>query len=196
MTTADDDRLSNVVGALSLAIVDRTREVTETVAGMTGAGPVALVALQQFLSGQTTEQLAQVTGLTHSGAVRLVDRLVEAGLAERRSGRDGRSLSIVLTAAGRALSRRITEARAAAIDEVLAALGRTQRRALTTLIDTLISSITELRLESREHGVEPAGWLCRLCDVAACGRPEGTCPAANTARAWVDGAGGQAATER
>lgn len=185
VVTADDDRLTNVVGALSLAISDRIRDVTETVAGMSGAGPVALVALHQFLTGQTTEQLARVTGLTHSGAVRLVDRLVGAGLAERRSGHDGRSLSIVLTPAGRALSRRLTDARAAAIAAVLAPLGREERRALLALTDSMINGITELRLESRHHGVEPTGWLCRLCDLAACGRPVGACPAANSAQAWL-----------
>ena len=99
MTEARDPRLINVLAALALALADGIRDATEAAAGMTGAAPSALVALHQFLAGRTTEDLAQATGLTHSGAVRLIDRLVDAGLVERRPGRDGRSLSIVLTVA-------------------------------------------------------------------------------------------------
>ena len=50
------------------------------------------------------------------------------------------------------------------------------------LIDALVGAVTVQRLEGREHGVENAGWLCRLCDFASCGRPLGQCPAANAAQ--------------
>lgn len=187
MTESRDAHLVNVVGAFALALVDRIRDATEEVAGMSGAAPAALVALRQSLAGRTTEDLAQATGLTHSGAVRLVDRLVDAGLAERRPGRDGRSLSIVLTASGRALSRKITLARASAVEESLDALHADDRRALLGLIDTLVAGVTLQRLDGREHGDEYAGWLCRLCDFASCGRPLGQCPAANAAQSDASG---------
>jgi hypothetical protein len=46
----------------------------------------------------------------------------------------------------------------------------------------LITTITRQRLEQRASGVAPAGGaLCRMCDFAACGRPDGACPAAVTA---------------
>ena len=130
-------------GAFALALADRIRDATEAAAGMTGAAPAALVALRQFLAGRTTEDLAQATGLTHSGAVRLVDRFVDAGLAERRPGRDGRSLSIVLTASGRALEpqdhpgagRRPSRNRSMRCT-------RDDRRALLGLIDTLVAGVT------------------------------------------------------
>lgn len=182
MTESRDAHLVNVAGAFALALADRIRDVTEATAGMSGAAPAALVALRQSLAGRTTEDLAQATGLTHSGAVRLVDRLVDAGLAERRPGRDGRSLSIVLTASGRALSRKVTMARATAIEESLDALNANDRHALSVLVDTLVGTVTVQRLDGREHGAEYPGWLCRLCDFASCGRPLGQCPAANAAR--------------
>ena len=182
MTESRDAHLVNVVGAFALALVDGIRDATEATAGMSGAAPAALVALRQSLAGRTTEDLAQATGLTHSGAVRLVDRLVDAGLAERRPGRDGRSLSIVLTASGRALSRKVSMARATAIEESLDALNADDRRALAVLIDTIVGAVTVQRLDGREHGAEYAGWLCRMCDFASCGRPLGQCPAANAAQ--------------
>ena len=129
VTKSRDPHLVNVVGALALALADAIRDATEAAAGMTGAAPAAVVALQQFLRGRTTEDLAQATGLTHSGAVRLVDRLVEGGLVERRPGHDGRSLAIVLTASGRALSQKITAARANAVASALEGLRIEERRA-------------------------------------------------------------------
>ena len=182
MTESRDAHLVNVVGAFALALVDRIRDATEATAGMSGAAPAALVALRQSLAGRTMEDLAQATGLTHSGAVRLVDRLVDSGLAERRPGRDDRSLSIVLTASGRALSRKITMARATAIAESLDALNSDDRQALSVLIDTLVGAVTVQRLDGREQGAEYGGWLCRMCDFASCGRPLGQCPAANAAQ--------------
>ena len=193
MTESRDPHLVNVLGAFGLALADAIRHATEAAAGMTGAAPAALVALQQFLGGRTTEDLAQATGLTHSGAVRLVDRLAAAGFVERRPGRDGRSLSIVLTAAGRALSSTVIEARATAVEATLAGLGGDQRRTLGPLVDALVTTVTDQRLRRRQEGDEPAGWLCRLCDAVACGRPDGDCPAANAARSnpsGVSAAGG------
>lgn len=187
MTESHDLRLVNVLGAFALALADRIRDATEAAAGMTGAAPAALVALHQFLAGHTTEDLAQATGLTHSGAVRLVDRLVAAGLVERRPGRDGRSLSIVLTKTGRVLSQEVTAARATAIDAAFDGLGRNDRRALLVLVETLTATVTTQRLGARQQGDEPSGWLCRLCDFASCGRPQGECPAANAARAGATG---------
>jgi MarR family transcriptional regulator, negative regulator of the multidrug operon emrRAB len=182
-----DQHLVNVLGALALALADGIRDATEAAAGMTGAAPAALVALHQFLAGRTTEDLSQAVGLTHSGAVRLIDRLVDIGLVERRPGRDGRSLSIVLTARGRALSHRVTVARTNAIEAALDGLGEDDRRALLGLVDTLITTVTEQRLGRREQGNAPAGWLCRLCDFASCGRPQGECPTANAVQTKATG---------
>src|ERR1700738_4295910 len=130
-----DPRLVNILGAFAVALADGIRDATEAAAGMTGAAPAALVALDQFLAGRPTEELAQATGLTHSGAVRLVDRLVDAGLVERRPGRDARSGSILLTARGQALSRQITVARARAVEAVLERFGGDDSRSLLALAE-------------------------------------------------------------
>lgn len=186
VTESHDRRLVNVLGALALVLSDEVRRATEEATGMTGAAPSALVALHQFLAGRPADDLARATGLTHSGAVRVIDRLVDAGLAERRPGRDGRTLSIVLTLTGRALSRKVTRARAGAIEAALDGLSSVDREALLALVDNLIATVTVRRLRDRELGDDPAGWLCRLCDFASCGRPQGTCPAADAAQQWGD----------
>ena len=68
MSHAYDPRDANLLGALGLAVADR-------LAGSSTAE--ALVELHGRRAGSTIEALSGVTGLTHSGAVRLIDRLAE-----------------------------------------------------------------------------------------------------------------------
>jgi MarR family transcriptional regulator, negative regulator of the multidrug operon emrRAB len=181
VTESRDPHLANVLGALAVALSDRIRDGVEAASGLTGAAPAALVSLEQFLGGRSMDDLAHSMGLTHSGAVRLVDRLVGARLVERRPGRDRRTVAIALTARGRRVSQAITEARTAAVEAILADLRVADRLALRSLVDSLTATETRARLAARARGEIPGGWFCRLCDPHACGRPAGDCPAANTA---------------
>ena len=180
--TADPDlaRLANLLGAWSLAVSDRITAAAAVAAGRGGQAPAALVALDQFAEGNTIEQLSGVLGLTHSATVRLVDALVADGhVARRRRVGDGRAVAIRLTPSGRAAARRVTRARAEAVRGVLDGLSGAERRSLTAMAERLTADLAALRLEQRAAGELPAGgWLCRLCDFGACGRPEGRCPAA------------------
>jgi MarR family transcriptional regulator, negative regulator of the multidrug operon emrRAB len=187
VTEPRDPRLVNIVGAFALALADGIRDAAEAAAGMTGAAPAALAALDQFLAGRPTEDLAQAIGLTHSGAVRLVDRLKDAGLVERRPGHDARSTSIVLTERGRELSRQVTTARAMAIEAVLEMVGSDDNPELLALMESMVANITAIRLGTATQLAEPRAWMCRLCDLEACGRPRGECPAANAAQAHARG---------
>lgn len=180
--SADPDlaRLANLLGAWSLAVADRITAAAAEAAGRGGQAPAALVALDQFAEGSTIEQLSDVLALTHSATVRLIDALVVDGHAVRRRRRgDARAVAVILTPSGRAAARRIGRARSQAVREVLGGLTKSQRRALTAMADRLTGDLVSLRLEQRAEGKVPAGgWLCRLCDFEACGRPDGRCPAA------------------
>ena len=176
-------RLANLLGAWSLAVSDRITAAAAAAAGRSGQAPAALVALDQFAEGGTIEQLSAVLGLTHSATVRLVDALQADGHVVRR-GRtaDRRAVALRLTRSGRAAAQRVIQARGEAVQETLGALTEPQRRALTAMAERLTGDLATLRLEQRAAGELPAGgWLCRLCDFQACGRPEGRCPAAGRA---------------
>jgi DNA-binding MarR family transcriptional regulator len=177
-----DERLANVLGALTLALADEVAAATERAAGRTGAGPAALVALSDLLAGRSVDHLRRAVGLTHSGGVRVVDRLVADGLAERRPGPDGRSVALALTARGRRLATDARQARRSALLDVLEVLDDQERAQLTAIIEKLVEAVVARRLGARRAGVDPAGgWVCRLCDAVACERPQGRCPAANAA---------------
>jgi MarR family transcriptional repressor of emrRAB len=97
MATRSPDRTTNLFGALMLVAGDEIRRATEIAANHTDAAPAALVALHEFLGGRSIDDLRNAVGLTPSGAVRLVDRLVSAGYVERRPGSDRRAVALVLT---------------------------------------------------------------------------------------------------
>ena len=153
----------NAFGALAVEVADRVQKAGNP----HGASvPAALAALHGLAAGQSIDSLARVVGLSHSGAVRLVDRLSEAGFAERRMGADGRAVALQLTPEGRRAARRVLAQREAAIEQVLAPLTSSERVTLARLHERLIASLTTSQQERRR--------VCRLCDVDACGRD---CPA-------------------
>jgi DNA-binding MarR family transcriptional regulator len=170
-------RQGQLLAVLALGINDRVRHAEERAAGHGAAAPAALVALHEFLGGATMDQLRQVVGLTPSGAVRLVDKLAEAGLVRRGPGPDGRSVAVTLTRRGTVAAERVLTARRQAAETVLAGLKPEELDALTPLLERLIQELTRSRLSERGSGRVPTGgWLCRLCDFAACRRYEGGCP--------------------
>jgi DNA-binding MarR family transcriptional regulator len=174
MSHADDSaRTANLLGTMSLAVVDRLRAATETAAGHAGSGPAALAALSTYLEGEPIDQLGRSLGLSHSAAVRLVDRLEESGLVERRPGVDGRSVSVAMTPAGRRAGRKILDARHRAIAEVLESLSASEQRTLAGVCGKLLGGLTTSHADARR--------ICRLCDPDACGHYDGRCPVTQAA---------------
>jgi hypothetical protein len=103
----------------------------------------------------------------------VVDRLVAAGLAERRPGADRRAVSVGLTEAGREAAARACEARAEVLEEALARLDPAERAELARLHGKVLAALTD--------GRAAAGNICRLCDAHACGHFEGRCPVTQAA---------------
>jgi DNA-binding MarR family transcriptional regulator len=175
-----ETQAANLLGALVLTLSDRLEGAVTEAAGLAESDAVALSALNQFLDSPRIDLLAQVLGLSSSGAVRLVDRLERAGLARRTTGTDGRVTSLALTASGRRRAQAVTAARAELTQATLAALTPAERRQFGELAGKLLA-----------HLIRPPGatrWTCRLCDVVACGRPQSRCPVYEAAKARYSGA--------
>jgi DNA-binding MarR family transcriptional regulator len=170
------DRAGNLLGALSLSVADRTAEAVGDAAGQSETAAIALSALDQFLGEPSLDRMRRVLGLTPSGAVRLVDRLEAAGhVTRRRSSEDARSVSVRLTARGRRAARRVSRARGEVLNEALATLDNEEREQFEETLARVIPNMM--------RGPGATRWLCRLCDMEACGRADGRCPAASAARA-------------
>jgi DNA-binding MarR family transcriptional regulator len=179
MSTA---RLDNLVAVLATGLADEQRRAAVAATGLSESATAGLVALDQFLDGSRIGALAGVLGLSHSGAVRLVAQLGEAGLVRRDPLGDGREVGVRLTDAGRRTAGAAARARAEAAAALTADLSPRQAADLERVLDRLVTGLTRQRLERRGQGAEEA-WLCRTCDLTACGRPESRCPAARTAAA-------------
>jgi DNA-binding MarR family transcriptional regulator len=168
------DRVTNLLGAFALVLGDRTEEALDRAIDGPATAAAALSALLHILDRPSIDRLGGVLGLTSSGTVRLVDRLVEAGYVSRGRGSDRRSSVISLTAAGRRAAERISSARAEVLGEALSVLSPRERDSFEELVSRVL--VAQIR------GPGATRWMCRMCDTAACGREQGRCPVANAAR--------------
>lgn len=184
-TESSRRRAANLLGALSLVVADRMNTAVEAIATLGPSAPAALAAMHEFLDGGSVTQLSSALGLTHSGTVRLVDRLATEGLIERVGAQDGRAVSVVLTQHGRRTAERILHTREQSLASALSALSPNEIDNLAAALDTMLTTVTLARAEERSTRANhrPQPWLCRLCDFAACGRSEGNCPVANVVTA-------------
>lgn len=160
-----DDPTINLLGALALAVTDAVQETAEETAGHAGQGPAAIVSIGA-LPGLSIGELAEVLRLTHPGAVRLVERLVDDGLVEKGPARDGRAVALKLTPPGKQRRRDVLATRARRLQPFLNRLSATERKQFDGLLRKLLSGLITER---------PAVYtLCRLCDVGPCMRND--CP--------------------
>ncbi|MHB1535002.1 MAG: MarR family winged helix-turn-helix transcriptional regulator [Acidimicrobiales bacterium] len=176
MAASANPRLDNLLASLSLNLAEEAGRALERASGLTGAAAAALLALDEFLGGAHVGRVADVLGLTHSGAVRLVTQLERDGLAERRTGGDRRRVEVRLTTRGHRRARKARAARDKIIADATSALSVAETQTLEALLAKLVSARVARRLERRRAG-ETGAWWCRTCDFAACDRPSGRCPA-------------------
>lgn len=150
---------ANVAGAAVLALGDAIREATAA-SEREQTTTAALVHLSKY-PGASVDALRGPLALSHSGCVRLVDRLAASGHVERRAGaEDGRAVALHLTRKGQGAARRALTARAAALEEALSALTTAEQETLGRLAAKLLTG----RVTSEARALR----TCRLCDYQAC----------------------------
>lgn len=165
--TKSYSRAANLLGALALAVSDRLREAAEDPRdGLAASEPAALVTLAHY-PGQSVLSLGRTLGLTHSGAVRLADRMQAGGLVRRAGTGQGRLLALHLTEHGQQMTRRVLDRRQAAAEQLASALNPAETTALEQLAGRLLAAITTDQASARR--------VCRLCDEPLCASVPG-CP--------------------
>lgn len=154
------DRLSNLFGALALGVADRIRWAALDETSLGGEASAALVVIGHA-SGLSIHQLARVLRLSHAGTVRLVDRLVTAGLAQRTPGTpDRRVVALILTDQGHRDRTRLLEHRRQTLDAMLTDLDPADRAALERIADKMLPTLPD--------DATSALTICRLCDDQQC----------------------------
>jgi DNA-binding MarR family transcriptional regulator len=168
------DQTANLLGALSLMIADRMADAMGEAGGRPESAAAALSALLHFLDRPGVDLLRQVLGLTSSGTVRLIDKMVDSGYVQRGPGADRRSTTVSLTPDGLAAAERVGAARTEVLQDALTVLSEQERAALGTIMGKVLVGLM------REPGA--VRWMCRLCDTGVCRGAEGGCPVGNAAR--------------
>jgi DNA-binding MarR family transcriptional regulator len=161
-------RLENLAGAFGLAAADAQRAAS---------APAALATLLAY-PGISIQRLRRALGLTHSGGVRLVDRLEAEGLLTRHAAADGRVAALDLTQAGHERARAVLAQRERALARLLAPLGADERKTLTQLLERVLEPLPADRDDLER--------ICRLCDYRTCDGSNLACPVGRGARARRD----------
>jgi DNA-binding MarR family transcriptional regulator len=158
-------RFSNLLGALGVALTD---DLVAAVAGESGLplNEAACLNVVAHNDGCSLRHVSNTLGITHPGTVRLVDRLASAGLLERTTGPDRRTVALRLTTAGRRHWEQQRTARGQRLDAVVDRLTEEQRDAALSAIETLLATLTTSALQAER--------VCRFCDESAC--PQQRCP--------------------
>jgi DNA-binding MarR family transcriptional regulator len=155
--------LSNLLGALCVGVGDLQNTAMTEASGIDPATLTALLFIYARPSSSVGD-IAKAACVTHSGAVRTLDRLVALGLAmRRRRAQDQRTAALSCTRAGSTIAKRALAARRAALDELLAStLGnKAERVVIKKLLEHILAG---LRPETRAD----AWRICRLCEHSVC----------------------------
>ncbi len=155
-----DARTANLLGAAALTIVD------ELAAALPPERDAAALVLVGQYPDEGVDALARRLELTHSGAVRLVDRLAAAGLLTRAAARDRRRVTLRLTRRGETRAREILHARSGVLEQLVGGLAAGERAALERVLERWLTTLTADATHAER--------ICRLCDLEAC--PLQSCP--------------------
>jgi DNA-binding MarR family transcriptional regulator len=154
-----------LLGAFVVAVNDRMQRQAEEEISMGGQAAAAIVTIGHNF-GQSVEFLSGILQLSHSGCVRLVDKLAEQSLIERRPGHDLRSVALYLTAAGQQRKRDVLRARREALSSVFDALDAKEQEQFVGLMEIMLKAITASKRD--------ADIICRLCEERVCAQAR--CP--------------------
>jgi DNA-binding MarR family transcriptional regulator len=152
-------RAENIIGALVLTLSDSILNATQTQAppNISAAG----LALIGHVPGLSIYELSAGLGLSHPGAVRLVDRMVADGLVVRQQSKtDGRVVALFLTANGEEREKVILSSRHQVLNSALSTLSAEEYAAFAQISEKLIRAL----LQDETHALK----MCRLCNSKAC----------------------------
>ncbi|HVZ00244.1 MAG TPA: MarR family transcriptional regulator [Dongiaceae bacterium] len=157
--------LENQLGALGVALGDSMDHAFDEACAVGDSAPAAMILIHENPDTRI-EALARYLALSHSGTVRLVDRLAEAGWVAREACEDKRAVVLVLTKAGTRVAERLLEGRRKSLARALHGISAADRKVLERLVPQMLNNLVTDKAVA-DH-------TCRYCDTKACDR-EG-CP--------------------
>lgn len=160
-----EPRTSNLLGALTTALHDHLNKRMENEFSFAGETPAALVTIGHN-EGRTVDFLSKALELSHSGTVRLVEKLEQSGLVRKKAGTDKRTVTLYVTEQGRRKMQNIVRTRRHCLDELLGVLSGKEQKQFTSMLERMLQFMT--------HDDDSAEAICKLCEVDVC--PQDRCP--------------------
>lgn len=161
--TYSPENIANLLGALGTLLTDRSAQAL-TSQEQAHSDQVALLVLSKY-PGCAIKDLRQALEITHSGCVRLVNRLESRGLIKRQPHEDdARAVSLGLTRRGQMAALQGFQRREDALMPLLEALTPEEQQSLAAIASKL--------LEAGAPTAAHIGRTCRMCDYDTCT----TCP--------------------
>jgi DNA-binding MarR family transcriptional regulator len=152
------DYLTNLLGALATGVSDLQGGAMDT-RGAPRADLEALLAVH-VRPGSSVGDIAVTIGLTHSGAVRVIDRLCGQGWVARSPGLDRRKVQLRCTDLGHENALACLSIRHRALNGLVARLAPKEVESLTRIAQALLMQLPQERSDA---------WrICRLCDHGVC----------------------------
>ncbi|UHC82757.1 MarR family transcriptional regulator [Pseudomonas sp. NIBR-H-19] len=156
----NNEYLANLLGAFATTISMRVEHEVSELGGHGLTHESALVAIFNH-PNDSIDVLRKVLGITHSGAVRLINTLEQEGLVERhRSEKDARTAVLRVTPEGQQRACKVLQARAQVTTQILETLTTEQQQTLTLLLETALGQLTNDKDDARR--------ICRLCNEKVC----------------------------
>jgi DNA-binding MarR family transcriptional regulator len=152
-------RTANLLGALAGEVANRLDRQLKSHPDQTNSSAAALNIIAYY-EGCTNARLARALHLSHTAAVRLVDKLEVEGLVESRDADDGRAVALYLAVAGKAQAWTILEGRCVTLSGLIDVLSGKEQDQFARCLEKILCCLTE----TRDH----ADYIFRLCDDIAC----------------------------
>ena len=160
MAQKHDERLPVLVAALVQTMSEQLTDDGSRLCGLSAAAAAAVISIDKN-PGVAIDALARTLRYSHSGTVRLVQRLVDQGLVLRaREAEDGRVAALTLTKRGASVVTAIHRRRREWLSTLLSDIPPKQLDALQATISTVLTKLTV--------GRESADYICRFCDESIC----------------------------
>ncbi|WP_181765212.1 MarR family winged helix-turn-helix transcriptional regulator [Streptomyces albidus (ex Kaewkla and Franco 2022)] len=150
---------ANWLGALTVGLGDLLDRSLRDASRLDPAA-VAAVLTVRARPGQSVSDLAGTLGMTHSGCVRVVGRLVDSGLLLRGPGPDGRTRGLRLSDTGDRVADAMLEARRNVLEGMVEKLSPDQAEDLERVLKAMLPLLPDDRADARR--------ICRLCEHAVC----------------------------
>jgi DNA-binding MarR family transcriptional regulator len=142
-------RLLVAVSARSIAAVDESISLPQ----------FRLLVVLSTRGRRKVTELAEALGVNPSTATRAVDRLIDAGLVDRRTNpRSRRESQVSLTAAGERTVREVTALRRAEIAGIVARMPRTHQRGIVRALSAFSQAGGEPQADASPYEADDTDW--------------------------------------